>query len=294
VSTCAGIGERAPAGYRAARHFHSAAGVPIVVQGNLWGVLLVLASQEHQLGADDATRTAGFTELVGLAIGNLQARADLAAASARVVGASDEARRKVERDLHDGTQQQLIGLLLDLRRFEEDIPARPAAVAEQLGAISTALTGAIDDLREISHGIHPAILTQRGLESALKTLARRSPIPVESQVQVPTRLPPTVETSAYYIVAEALTNATKHAHASHLYIAASVNDRSLHLYVRDDGIGGADPNNGSGLAGLTDRVTALGGTIQLTSPPNHGTSLDVTIPLDTPDPAGPGHREIAT
>ncbi len=254
-------------------------GAPIVVQGNLWGALIAMASSEERLCPDDAARTADFTDLIGVAVGNLQARADLAAASVRIVEASDQARRKLERDLHDGTQQRLLALLLDLRRVHALLPPEPPEPAGELAAITDELAEAINDLREFSHGIHPVILTERGLESALKTLTRRSPVPTELHIHLPARLPPHIETSAYHVIAEALTNTAKHAHASYVRVDATADDRTLRLRIEDDGVGGADPGASSGIRGLGDRVTALGGSSRLASPPGHGTTLWFTIPL---------------
>ncbi|MFC4046592.1 CHASE3 domain-containing protein [Dactylosporangium siamense] len=280
-------------------------GAPIVMQGNLWGALIVMAASEEQLRPDDAARTADFTDLVGVAIANLQARADLTAASVRIVEASDQARRKLERDLHDGTQQRLLALLLDLRRIhalasapppepadeladelaDERASAQPPVLTEELAEITDELADAINDLREFSHGVHPVILTERGLESALKTLTRRSPVPTELHIHLPSRLPPNIETSAYHVVAEAITNTAKHAHATRVRIDATADEQTLQLRIEDDGVGGADPSGSSGLRGLGDRVTALGGSSRLASPPGHGTTLWFTIPLNhTPAP----------
>ncbi|GAA1567782.1 hypothetical protein GCM10009827_106880 [Dactylosporangium maewongense] len=255
-------------------------GAPIVVQGNLWGVLIVMASSDEQLSPDDAPRTAAFTDLAGLAVANLQARADLAAASVRIVEASDQARRKVERDLHDGTQQRLLALLLGLRQLQARTTAEPPGLADELATINADLAGTLDELRELSHGIHPAILTERGLESALKTLTRRSPVPAELHIHLPSRLPPNIETGAYYIIAEAFTNTAKHASASYVCVTVTADAHTLRLRIEDDGVGGADPSAGSGIRGLDDRVTALGGSSRLTSPPGQGTTLRFTIPLE--------------
>ncbi|WP_433221372.1 HAMP domain-containing protein [Dactylosporangium sp. CS-047395] len=267
----------APADPASARLIAAAA---VAVQAKPWGVLLALGADDRPRPAAD--RATDFADLAGLAISDIQSRADLANASIRIVEASDQGRRRVERDLHDGTQQRLLALLLNVRRLEENLaPGRPD-VAGDLAAIHTELAGAIDELRKLSHGIHPAILTERGLGPALKTLARRAPLPVELKFNLPRRLPERVETSAYYVAAEALTNATKHAQATHVRVEATIEDRSLSLRIRDDGIGGADPTTGSGIRGLIDRVTALGGSIQVNSPANHGTRLIVTIPVDPP------------
>jgi signal transduction histidine kinase len=260
-------------------------GAPIVMQDSLWGALIVMAASEEQLRPEDAARTAEFTDLVGVAIANLQARADLTAASVRIVEASDQARRKLERDLHDGTQQRLLALLLDLRRIHALASAQPPGLADELAEITDELADAINDLRELSHGIHPVILTERGLESALKALTRRSTVPTELHTHLPTRLSPNIETSAYHVIAEAITNTAKHAHASHVRIDATADERTLRLRIEDDGVGGADPSGSSGLRGLGDRVTALGGSSRLASPPGHGTTLWVTIPLGPPPAA---------
>jgi signal transduction histidine kinase len=205
-------------------------------------------------------------------------RDDLAASRARIVSAADHARRRIERDLHDGIQQRLVSLLLDLRAAEAAVPAGLPQLRTQVAGIAEGLAGAFDDLRETSHGIHPAILSEGGLGPALKALARRSTIPVELTVDVPARLPEPVEIGAYYVVSEALANTAKHAQASAAHVDVQACDAGLHLSIRDDGVGGADPGRGSGLVGLTDRVQALGGTISLTSPPGQGTTLLVDLP----------------
>ncbi|WP_243704646.1 CHASE3 domain-containing protein [Micromonospora sp. KC723] len=202
----------------------------------------------------------------------------LAASRARVVAAGDQARRRIERDLHDGTQQRLVSLILALRAAETAVPPGSTEVREQLSRAVDGLSDALDELRELSRGIHPAILTEGGLRPALKALARRSAIPVELAVDVPTRLPEQVEVAAYYVVSEALANAAKHAHASVVEVEARLADGRLHLSVRDDGRGGADPARGSGLVGLADRVHALGGAMSVTSPVGAGTTLVVDLP----------------
>jgi signal transduction histidine kinase len=209
-----------------------------------------------------------------------QNRDELAASRTRIVAAGDHARRRIERDLHDGTQQRLVALALELRAAEAALPQEPPELRLQLARIAEGLAGALEDLRELSRGIHPAILSEGGLGPALKALARRSTLPVELEVQVPTRLPEPIEVAAYYVISEALTNATKHAHASVAQVQVQTNDGHLQLSVRDDGIGDAAPRRGSGLIGMTDRVAALGGTITLDSPTGQGTTLDVTLPID--------------
>ena len=208
-----------------------------------------------------------------------QNREELAASRARIVAAGDQARRRIERDLHDGTQQRLVSLVLDLRAAEAAVPPERPELRAQLDGVADGLAGALDDLRELTRGIHPAILSEGGLRPALKALARRSMVPVELDVDVQARLPEPVEVAAYYVVSEALANTAKHAQASVAWVDVRADDGSLHLSVRDDGVGGATPGRGSGLIGLTDRVEALGGTIALHSPAGKGTSLQVDLPI---------------
>ena len=213
--------------------------------------------------------------------GSLQdSREELGASRARIVAAADHARRRIERDLHDGLQQRLVSLVLDLRAAEASVPPESTELKERLDEVARQLTGATDELRELSRGIHPAILSEGGLSPALKALARRSGVPVELDVDVPTRLPEQAEVAAYYVVSEALTNAAKHAHASVAEVKLSVGDGRLRLTVNDDGVGGAIPKPGSGIVGLIDRIQALGGTISISSPPGEGTELQVELPLD--------------
>jgi len=205
-------------------------------------------------------------------------RDQLAASRARIVAAGDQARRSIERDLHDGIQQRLVSLYLDLRAAEAAAQPELPELKAQLARAADDLRDALDDLREISRGIHPAILSEGGLGPALKGLTRRGAVPVELAVDVPTRLTAPVEVAAYYVVSEALANVTKHAKATVAHVDVREHDRRLHLSVRDDGVGGAAVGGGSGLVGLTDRVEALGGTITVTSPPGRGTTLQVDLP----------------
>jgi signal transduction histidine kinase len=223
-----------------------------------------------------------FAELVATAIANADSRAELVASRARVVAAADETRRRIERDLHDGTQQRLVALALDLRAAAAAVPSELAELKAQVSHAGEALSGAVDDLREISRGIHPAILSKGGLGAVLKTLARRSPIPVELGLPADRRLPEGVEVALYYVASEALTNVTRHARASEAHVSLEIEDRVVRLSVQDDGVGGARPERGSGLIGLRDRVEVLGGTIEITSPPASGTTLVVEIPLTDP------------
>ena len=208
-----------------------------------------------------------------------RSRDELLASRRRIVAAADESRRRIERDLHDGIQQRLISILLDLRTAEAEVPEDLRQVKSQLAGVAENLTNSLDDLREISRGIHPAILSDGGLAAAPKALARRSPVPVEVEVDLPARLPESVEVGTYYIVSEALANTAKHAHASVAHVDIRADDGSLQLSVRDDGMGGVDATRGSGLTGLADRVQALGGVISITSPTGKGTTLTVQIPI---------------
>jgi signal transduction histidine kinase len=208
-----------------------------------------------------------------------EGREALTASRARVVAAGDQARRLIERDLHDGAQQRLVSVALDLCVAEATLPRELPEVTAQLARVADGLAGALDDLREVSHGIHPAILSEGGLGPALKALARRSAVPVELDVDIEPRLSEPFEVAAYYVVSEALTNAAKHARASVAHVEARAREGGLHISVRDDGIGGADPRQGSGLIGLIDRVEAMGGMISLSSPTGKGTALLVDLPV---------------
>jgi PAS domain S-box-containing protein len=207
-------------------------------------------------------------------------RAELAASRARIVTAADQTRRQIERDLHDGVQQRLVSLALEQRSAQEMVSPELHELQAQLSRVVDGLVGALEELQEISRGIHPAILAQGGLAAALKTLARRSAVPVELEVRAETRLPEPVEVAVYYVMSEALTNTAKHAHASAVHVAVETRDGILELSIRDDGSGGADPTRGSGLIGLSDRVDALGGTIKVASPIGQGTTLLITLPIE--------------
>jgi signal transduction histidine kinase len=262
------------------------AGVPVSVEGRLWGVMAVACTQDQLLPADVETQLAGFTELAATAIANAEARAALTASRARIVATADATRRRIERDLHDGAQQRLVSLALQLRTVRAAAPPGAGELVRELDGVADGLTDVLDELREIARGIHPAALAEGGLRSALKALARRSAIPVRLDVQVETRLPEPAEVAAYYVVAEALTNTAKHAHATAAEVEVAVSDGVLRVRVSDDGRGGADFTGGSGVAGLKDRVEALGGQLSLHSPSAAGTTLEIALPLD--DPTGPG------
>jgi signal transduction histidine kinase/uncharacterized protein YoaH (UPF0181 family) len=254
---------------------------PIVVEGRLWGVVNAL-STHGPFPADTTDRMADFTELVATAVGNAENRAELAASRSRIVAAADETRRRIERDLHDGTQQRLVSLGLNLRLAQSMVPAEVPQLDAEIERIAGELNGIVEDLREIARGIHPAALSDGGLRPALRTLARRSAIVVELDVPLLDRLPEPIEVAAYYVVSEALTNATRHARASVVEVAAEAEGGTLRVYVRDDGVGGATPERGSGLVGLKDRIEALGGTFVMHSPPGGGTTVSCELPV-TPD-----------
>jgi signal transduction histidine kinase len=256
----------------------SVVAAPIVVEGRLWGTIAILGRHES-FPADTEQRMAGFTELIGTAVANADSRAQLTASRARIVAAADDARRRIERDLHDGTQQRLVSLCLELRLAQSAVPAELPELQGQIGRVAEELTGAIEELREIARGIHPAILSEGGLGPALRTLARRAAIPVELEIRTDDRADEPIEVAAYYVVSEALTNTTKHAHASHVHVAVEKRDSRLHLSIRDDGVGGADPAGGSGLIGLSDRVHALDGSIEVTSHHGKGTAIVADLPL---------------
>jgi signal transduction histidine kinase len=207
------------------------------------------------------------------------ARRELAASRARIVATADETRRRIERDLHDGTQQRLVTLALEIRVLRESIPPVPDDLVAKLSEVEDGLRAMLDELREISRGVHPAILSRGGIGPALRALGKRSALPVELDVDAVERLPEPVEVAAYYVVSEALANATKHASASLIRVRLEGGEGTLSVSVQDDGVGGADPRRGSGIVGLIDRVEALGGRVRISSPPGEGTSIAVELPV---------------
>jgi signal transduction histidine kinase len=257
----------------------SAVAAPITVEGLLWGLMGIVSTSEDPVAPGLEARLAGFTDLVATAIANAQTRAELMASRARIVASADRTRRQMERDLHDGAQQRLVSLTLQLRAAQEMVPARHAELAAELEGAAAGLTKAMDELREFAHGIHPAILSERGLGPALKALRRRSAVPVELDVRTDGRLPERVEEAAYFVISEALANAAEHAGASAVAVEVEVADGALRISVQDDGVGGAGGPRGSGLVGLKDRVEALGGLFTVESPPGAGTSVRAELPL---------------
>jgi signal transduction histidine kinase len=253
---------------------------PITVEGRMWGVVGVASADEDQPPAQATEqRLTGFTELVATAIANAEAQAALTSSRARIVVTADETRRRIERDLHDGAQQRLVSLALQLRAAQASVPPESEDLRRDLDRMATGLINALDELRELARGIHPAALAEGGLALALKTLARRVPVPVELDVHIPDGLPERIEVGVYYVVSEALANAAKHAQASRVWIEATAQDGVLRVLVRDNGRGGAAAARGTGLVGLRDRVEALGGRISFESPPGAGTSVRVELPI---------------
>jgi signal transduction histidine kinase len=261
--------------------WQSAVGVPISVESRLWGVLLAGSISDEVPPPDSETRLSGFAELVSTAIANAEARAEVAASRARIIAAADQARQRIERDLHDGAQQRLVSLALWLREAQAAVPSGPDELRAQLDNAVASASDALEEVQEIARGIHPAVLASGGLRPALRALARRSSVPVRLDLLAEQRLPEHVEVSVYYIVAEALTNAAKHARASAVSVRAEVVGKLLRVAVTDDGTGGAVVGGGTGLVGLKDRVEALGGRLQLTSPDGGGTSLTAELPITT-------------
>jgi signal transduction histidine kinase len=257
----------------------AAVGVPIHVHGRLWGIIGV-GSTSGDLPVDTEQQLADFTELIGIVVANAQSRAELIASRARIVAASDEARRRIERDLHDGAQQRLVGIAMRLRRAADSAAAHEQ-IRGEIYALVTEVVGISEDLREISRGIHPAILSEAGVPAALRMLARRSTVRVQTEIRVGRRLPMVTEACAYYVVSEALTNISKHAHASLARVRVAIDGTVLRICVSDNGLGGADPTRGTGLIGINDRVQALGGTLSVSSDRGGGTTISCELPTAT-------------
>jgi PAS domain S-box-containing protein len=259
--------------------FRSAVGAPIRIGARLWGAVLVSAVEDTPFPLGSEQRIADFAELAALALANAEAHEKLAASRARIVESGDAERRRLERNLHDGAQQQLVSLALNLRECERAVIDGDPNVLERPRSADAELDDALEELRELARGIHPAVLTEHGLGPALEVLAKRAPLPVEVTAALAERLPRSVEAAVYYIVAEAVTNAAKHASASLVRVRVSRADGRAVVEVSDDGSGGADQRRGSGLRGLTDRVEALGGTFDVSSGANAGTTLAAQMPL---------------
>jgi signal transduction histidine kinase len=262
----------------------SVVGAPIYVAGRLWGGLMASSEHAHAFPAGTEGRINSFAELVTAALADVDAREQLAASRARIVEAADAARRRIERDLHDGAQQRLVSLALSLRRLESTFEPNSPATRELAVALAE-LEAALEELRELARGIHPSVLTDRGLEAALGTVAGRSTVPVELDVDSCGKLPLMVQTTAYFVVVEALTNAAKHAQSDRVEVRVAVGEGDAVVEVCDDGRGGVDLTRGSGLRGLDDRLTALGGTLEIDSPVGEGTTIRARIPVTAPGEA---------
>jgi signal transduction histidine kinase len=249
----------------------------VLIEGAVWGALIASSDGEQPLPAGTELRVASFAELIATAVANAAARAELVASRARIVTAADDARRRLARDLHDGAQQRLVSTIISLQLAQRSLDQDPASTRRLMrDALDHARDG-LGELRELAAGVHPSILTNRGLQAAIEALAQRNITPVS--VEVPDeRYPAHVEATAYFVAAEALTNAAKHAQATQIAICAHTDDRALVLDIQDDGIGGADACGG-GLQGLRDRVEALTGTLTVTSSPELGTHVHATLPL---------------
>jgi signal transduction histidine kinase len=266
-------------GMRAAG-FTMTVAAPIEVDGRLWGAVSVgWSRQAAALPQGTEQRLGAFAELVALGLSSADAHERLLRSRARIVEAADAARLQIARNLHDGAQQRLVALGMHMRVALRLLESGDPQAAERLREACSELDATNAELRELARGIHPVVLTEQGLASAVHGLARRSGLPVQV-VEVPERrLPTTVEVAAYYVVAEALTNVAKYAEASHVTVRVSHDDDTLAVEVADDGRGGADPANGSGLRGLQDRLSAIDGTLALDSPPERGTRLRASVPL---------------
>jgi len=255
----------------------SGAGAPLIVDGAVRGALLAGYPRAQAIPQFTEAHISDFADLVSTAIANAETRAELKASRARIVAAADQARRGFERDLHDGAQQRIVSLSLQLRAAEA---AATEDMRPQLSQIVDGLAGLYADLQELSRGMHPAILSKGGLGPAIKTLARRCPVPVDLEIRVDRRLPESVEVAAYYVVAESLTNTAKYAEADGVSVSAVADASMLHIQVSDDGVGGATAGGGSGLVGLRDRVEALSGQLSVSSPAGVGTTITAGIPFE--------------
>ncbi|MET7403115.1 DUF4118 domain-containing protein [Dactylosporangium sp. NPDC005572] len=256
----------------------SVVGAPIAVKGRLWGAAGVGSTRPEPLPPDTEARVAAFVGLAATAIANADSQAELAASRARLVAAADQARQRIERNLHDSALQHFLAVAMQFATVQASLPPELGQTKAELSSALCGLKSAVDELREISRGIHPALLAAGGLAPALKALVRSSPVPVDLDLHTCPRMPLVVETAAYHVVSEALTNVARHAHASMVHVQAATDRAALHLSIRDDGVGGAQQHRGTGLTGLQDRVEALGGHLTITSLASSGTLLQATIP----------------
>jgi PAS domain S-box-containing protein len=259
--------------------FCSSVGVPVIVGGTIWGALIVGMRETERLHAETEQRLQAFAELAALALSSAHAREELAASRLRIVEAGDAARRRIERNLHDGAQQRLVALAMGLRIAQKKVRTDPQQAEEHLAFAAEELSEALQELRELAQGIHPAVLTDRGLATAIEVLAARTPLQVDLDVGIDVRLPDAVEATVYYVVSEALANVVKHARACAAAVRVSRRNGTVEVAVEDDGAGGADPTAGSGLRGLRDRVETLSGRLHVTSTPGRGTCVRAELPL---------------
>jgi signal transduction histidine kinase/integral membrane sensor domain MASE1 len=260
------------AGYRAA------VAAPVTLAGRLWGAVVAASASEEPLAEDLERRLCDFADLVGQALANADARERLAESRAELVEVGDAERRRLERNLHDGAQQRLVSVALRLGTAGSKLEDDPRIAREALSAAQDDLAHGLEELRELARGLHPVLLTQRGLGPALDALLTRAPVAVEIEELPDDRLGAPIEAAAYYVVAEAITNVAKYAQASHATVSIRQSNGSATVMVCDDGVGGADPTRGSGLRGLAARVEALNGRLDVDSPPDGGTRITAEIP----------------
>ena len=253
---------------------------PVIVGGRIWGALVACSAAPVPLPPGTEDRIAAFAQLVSLAIENAETREELAASRARLVAAADEARRRIERDLHDGAQQRLLATALTLSMVHKRLGPDPNGAGALLASAREELDRGLCELRDLARGLHPAVLTDRGVEAAVDALVQRAPVPVEFRAAVPERLDATIEAAAYFVVSEALTNVAKYAQATSARVDLELAGGTLVVSIADDGVGGADPGLGSGLRGLVDRVQAVGGRLDVSSPPGRGTRLRAELPTN--------------
>ncbi len=258
--------------------YRSSVAAPVKLADGLWGALVASSVDESPLPDGSEQRLCDFADLVAQALANADAHDKLAASRARIVGAGDAERRRLERNLHDGAQQRLVSLALQLRLTQSALERRPEAVPGLLEEAQAELARALDELRELARGIHPAILTDRGLGPALEAILARAPLPVELTDLPEERLPEPVEAAVYYVVAETITNIAKHAHAESATVSVTLAGTTARVVITDNGIGGADPARGSGLRGLADRIEALDGGLRVESREGRGTRIEAQIP----------------
>jgi len=259
--------------------YWSATAAPVKLGGSVWGALVAAGARGKPLPPGSERRLTDFADLVAQALANADAYRKLAASRVRLVEAADTERRRLERNLHDGAQQRLVSLVLQLRLIKANLRRDPDSADAQLAEADSELGQALAELRELARGIHPAVLTERGLGAALTVLAERSPVPVELTHRPSEPLPGSIEAAIYYLVAEAITNVAKYAQATRAEVTVERRNGVATVAVSDDGVGGAELGRGSGLVGLADRVEALGGRFHVDSPAGRGTQLTAEIPI---------------